>query len=271
MESYVAVRPIYHPPSDGNRMQHVGDCHRARERYFKRPTANLEFVVRHRYEWMNAFIEPSWTGVELGAGSGLSREIIDRGSLLVTDFADYEWLDMKNVDALRTPFEDRSFDFVVESNMIHHVAHPLAFLEEAHRILKPGGRLFIQDVNGSLLMRAVLRFQRHEGFDYNVDVFDREVPCNDPNDPWSANNAVLDFFFEDRARFAEKVPYFRIVHESYSEFLTLLNSGGVIAQAPHVPLPAFVVSALGRIDRVLTNAFPRLCALQIQMVLERVD
>lgn len=251
-------------------MKHVGDCARARSRYFERPTPNLAYVVKHRYHWMNDFIEPGWTGVELGAGSGLSREIIDKGKLLVTDFAEYDWLDVKNVDALKTPFEDGQFDFVVESNMIHHVAHPLAFLAEARRILKPGGRLFIQDVNGSLLMRAVLRMQRHEGFDYNVDVFDADVPCNDPKDPWSANNAVLDLLFEDRARFAEKVPYFRIVHESYAEFLTLLNSGGVIAEAPHVPLPKFLVEAMGKVDRVLTNAFPRLCALQIQMVLERV-
>ncbi len=252
-------------------MKHVGDCERARARYFQRPTANLEYVVKNRYDWMNRFIEPGWTGVELGAGSGLSREIIDRGKLVVTDFADYEWLDVKHVDALKTPFDDGAFDFVVESNMIHHVAHPVAFLDEARRILKPGGRLFIQDVNGSWLMRQVLRLQRHEGFDYNVDVFDARVPCNDPNDPWSANNAVLDLLFEDRVRFAEKVPYFRIVHESYSEFLTLLNSGGVIAEAPHVPLPRFVVEALGKVDRVLTNAFPRLLALQIQMVLERID
>ncbi|MFO0613228.1 MAG: class I SAM-dependent methyltransferase [Polyangiaceae bacterium] len=250
-------------------MKHVGDCARARERYFQRATPNLAYVVKHRYAWMNDFIEPGWTGVELGAGSGLSREIIDKGKLLVTDFAEYDWLDVKNVDALKTPFEDGAFDFVVESNMIHHVAHPLAFLEEARRILRPGGRLFIQDVNGSLLMRAVLRLQRHEGFDYNVDVFDERVPCNDPSDPWSANNAVLDLLFEDRAKFAQKVPYFRIVHESYSEFLTLLNSGGVIAEAPHVPLPRFLVEAMGKVDRVLTNAFPRLLALQIQLVLEK--
>lgn len=251
-------------------MKHVGDCARARTRYFERPTPNLQYVVKHRYDWMNQFIEPGSTGVELGAGSGLSREIIDRAKLVVTDFADYEWLDVKHVDALKTPFDDASFDFVVESNMIHHVAHPVAFLQECRRILKPGGRLFIQDVNGSVLMRAILRLQRHEGFDYNVDVFDAHVPCNDPKDPWSANNAVLDLLFEDRARFAENVPYFRIVHESYSEFLTLLNSGGVIAEAPHVPLPRLVVEALGKVDRVLANAFPRVFALQVQMVLERV-
>lgn len=264
-----AVRPVYKPTADANRMKHAGDVARARTRFFERPTANLRVVVEGRYRWMEAFIPEGASGVELGAGAGLSREVIRRGKLLVTDYADHAWLDVKNVDALKTPFEDGAFDFVIEVNMIHHLAHPLRFFEEARRILRPGGRLILQDVKGSLFLRAALRLQRHEGYDYNVDVFDRETPCNDPDDPWSANNAVLDLLFEDEARFRAEVPYFRCIHRSYSEFLTLLNSGGVIAEAPFVPLPMPLARAVERVDRALTRALPGVLAAQVQMVLER--
>lgn len=263
------MRPAYHPPADQNRMKHAGDVRRARERYFHRRTANLSVIVENRYRWMNDFIPEGGSGVELGAGAGLSREFIHKGRLLVTDFADNEWLDVKHVDALKTPFEDEAFDFVIEVNTIHHLAHPLQFFTEARRILKPGGRLIIHDVHGSVFMRGVLRLQRHEGYDFNVDVFDPAVPCNDPADPWSANNAVIDLLFEDRARFAANVPYFKLIHHRYTEFLTILNSGGVIAEAPHVPLPRPLVEAIASVDRVLTQKFPDLFASHVQMVLER--
>lgn len=264
-----AVRPAFKPALDQNRMKHAGDVRRARERYFERPSENLRLVVEERYRWMNDFIPEGGTGVELGAGSGLSKGFIHKGKLLVTDYEGHDWLDVKHVDALKTPFEDASFDFVIEVNIIHHLAHPLRFFEEVRRILKPGGRLIAHDVHGSLFMRTVLRLQRHEGYDFNVDVFDPVVPCNDPNDPWSANNAVVDLLFEDEARFAQHVPYFRLIHRRYTEFLTLLNSGGVIAQAPHVPLPRGVVETIARVDRALIDRFPDLFASHVQFVLEK--
>jgi SAM-dependent methyltransferase len=38
---------------------------------------------------------------------------------------------------------DRSYDFVLASHMLEHTANPLKALTEWHRVLKPGGRLFL--------------------------------------------------------------------------------------------------------------------------------
>jgi SAM-dependent methyltransferase len=47
-----------------------------------------------------------------------------------------------DTDGLRS-FGDGSFDAVVASHMIEHVANPLAALSEMHRVLRPGGRLVL--------------------------------------------------------------------------------------------------------------------------------
>jgi SAM-dependent methyltransferase len=246
------------------------DVVRARQMFFDRPSNNLQVLVRNRYSWMNRVIPPDDSGVELGAGAGLSRPFIRCRSLLLTDFSDHEWLDVKQVDALHTPFEDGRFDFVIATNMIHHLAHPLRFFAEARRILKPGGRLLVQDVHNTVLFRLALRLQRHEGYDYNVSVFDDGAICTDPDDLWAGNNAIVDLLFEDEARFAAAVPYFRRVHRQPCEFLTFLNSGGVTAKTGYLPLPMPLMRAVEAVDRGLTGAFPRLFALQVRLAFEKV-
>ena len=154
--------------------------------------------------------------------------------------------------------------------MIHHLAHPLGFFAEVRRILKPGGRLIVQDVHNTHLFRLALRMQHHEGYDYNVSVFDEHAICTDPDDLWAGNNAIVDLLLEDEARFAQAVPYFRKIHHRLSEFLTFLNSGGVTAKTGYLPLPMPVMRVVDAFDRKLTATLPGIFALQVQLVFEKV-
>jgi SAM-dependent methyltransferase len=266
----ILLREPYRADHSENRMKHEGDVGRAREYFYSTGANNLKRLIQNRFEWMNEYITRDAVGVEVGCGTGVSKDYVKAKEYRVSDFADHAWLDLKNVDALNTGFEDNSFDFVVSSNMVHHVPYPVRFFEEMSRILKPGGVLLIQEINASLFMRVLLRLMRHEGYSFEVDVFNRDVVCTDPNDLWSANCAIPNLLFDDEDRFHSNVKQFRIEHKSFSEFFTFINSGGVIAKTAFIPLPVWGLKVIEKIDGVLANALPSVFALQRQIVLRKV-
>ena len=153
--------------------------------------------------------------------------------------------------------------------MIHHVPYPSKFFDEMNRILKPGGKLIIQEINCSFIMKYLLRLMRHEGYDFGIDVFDHNIVCTDPNDLWSANCAIPNLLFDDDVKFEKNFPYFKILHQSHSEFINFINSGGVISKTVYIPLPTFILKMLGRIDSILTSSFSKTFALQRQIVLQK--
>lgn len=262
----------YKPKDHGqNRMLHEGDVIRARDNYFNGCSNNLFHLLENRFSWMNEFIDSNSFGIEVGCGTGISKEFIKCDNFLLTDYSDNEWLDQKMVDALNTGFSDNSLDFVLSSNMIHHVPYPFRFFEEMNRILKPGGKLIIQEINCSKVMQALLRLMRHEGYDFNINVFDENIICTDPEDLWSANCAIPNLLFDDLEAFKTNFPYFEAKKTSFSEFLIFINSGGVISKTAYLPLPKVILRLLCRIDDFLANKWPNVFALQRQIVLEKVS
>jgi len=48
-------------------------------------------------------------------------------------------------DSEHVPFADGAFDVVTCANSFHHYPHHEAVIRELHRVLKPGGELFLLD------------------------------------------------------------------------------------------------------------------------------
>jgi SAM-dependent methyltransferase len=261
----------FHPAPGDSRLggEADGDLAAARTAWVRRPAGNLRFLLEQRYAWCNRWVGPDHDGVELAAGIGAARDFIRCRSLLLTDVDDGDWLDVGGVDATATPFDDGRFDFVLISNAIHHLAHPIRLFAEAARILKPGGVLLIRDVRCSLLQRAAARLTKVEGYDYDVDVFDPDAVLSDPANAWSANNAVPDLLFADIDRFEREVPQFRVEWQRDDECLVFLNSGGVTHKTVSVPLPRPALRALAAVDRALVRLAPSVFALQRSLVLRR--
>jgi len=62
------------------------------------------------------------------------------GSMIAVARARYPELSFHEADAEALPFDDESFDAVVSSFVVHHLARPETVFREVRRVLKPGGR-----------------------------------------------------------------------------------------------------------------------------------
>jgi len=53
----------------------------------------------------------------------------------------------QTADATRLPFKDESFDFIYAKFLLLHLPDPMAALADMYRVLRPGGTLFIYDID----------------------------------------------------------------------------------------------------------------------------
>ena len=253
---------------DQNLMKNEGDIQKAREYFYKKKNKNLYKLLENRYYWINKFLSDDDNILELGSGANLLKDFIDK-NIYTSDFNNNEFLDYKNVDACNTGFSDNSFDKVISSNLIHHIAHPIKHFNEINRILKSGGLYVIQDINCSLVTQMIVMLMKHEGYDFTKDVCNSDVPVNNPADPWSANIAAPNLIFNNFDKFNEQINNkFEIKFKKYSEFILFLNSGGVIAKTFHIPLNNFLNNLVNQIDNLFVK-FPKIFAMQMSIVLEK--
>ena len=108
-----------------NLMKQEGDVMRSVNDIDK--NKNLYFLLKERFLWMNDFIAPNASGIEVGASSQDFKKFIKSKNFKISDFSDYNHLDFKNIDAQATGFKNNEFDFVISSNMIHHIPFPTIF------------------------------------------------------------------------------------------------------------------------------------------------
>jgi SAM-dependent methyltransferase len=250
-------------------MRNEGDLRRARADLLRERPANLIYLLRSRFDWMNRYVNGKANVIEIGAGAGLSKEFISNPRLKLTDFENpNEWID-QNVDALNMPFDDDSIDVVISSHMIHHLATPAVFFREITRVLKPGGLLLVNEINTSVVARMFLRVMRHEGWSYEIDVFDEKVIANVPDDPWSANCAIPDMLFGNPKRFHNAFSRLRIIRSEMCEFLTFPLSGGVTAKTRTINLPYWALNVIGLVDRCCVTLAPSVCAFARRLVIEK--
>ena len=115
--------------SSENKMKHLANTQVA-IKYYKSKNNNLDFLLKKRFNWMNNFIKVNDFGIEVGSGVGFSKDYIKNKNFKISDISSEDHLDYKNIDAQNTGFADESFDFVIASNMVHHVPYPIKFLRK---------------------------------------------------------------------------------------------------------------------------------------------
>lgn len=115
-------------------------------------------------------LTPAITIADLGAGEGLVSQLlahrarqvwcIDNSAKMVevgTELAQKNGLAnlaYRQGDIEQVPLPDRSVDLAILSQALHHAQHPQNAVNEAFRILKPGGQVLILDLNEHAFEKA---------------------------------------------------------------------------------------------------------------------
>lgn len=259
----------FDPPT--RRMESDTNMSAAREEFLSKNNYICWRLVQSRYEWMNEWIQDSDKVIyEIGCGVGAGKEFIRSSYLQLTDVLDNPWVD-KYLDAMNMDdvIPDESVDVFICCNVLHHFAQPYKFLKQAGRKLKPHGRIIFFEPYTSVFLRLAQRILGLEGWDETANVFDPTTICNNPNEPWSANNSIPKLLFKNKAQFEQTFPEFSMNYYEVTECLLFLLSGGVNYKVWH---PNFTEKACGRlikIDKCLTKVCPELFALGCRSVIEK--
>ena len=95
--------------------------------------------------------------LDLGCGDGADADWFARraASTVGIDLSEHpRWatlsrpgLSFQTADAQELPFPDAAFDLVFTKDVLHHAQDPSRVLDEAGRVCKPGGRIYIVEGN----------------------------------------------------------------------------------------------------------------------------
>lgn len=255
---------------DENRMKSIANTQIARELYYSSNSKNVKFLLNQRFSWMNDFIKEEDHGIEVGSGAGFAKDFIKNKNFKLSDLGEDSHLDFKKIDAQNSGFKNESFNYVIASNMIHHIPFPIKFFKEMNRILKKGGKLIIFESYCSLIFQIATIIMKHEGFDFTLDVWDEKNPKSDENNAWHGNIAVPHLIFDDKNKFNEKLgKYFHIEYEKLTECFIFLNSGGVTSKTKFIPLNSFFLNALNYLDKFLVKFLPNIFCMGRRIVLTK--
>lgn len=108
-----------------------------------------------------AYLRPEMVAADIGAGTGFMAAglaplvarvhlVDDSAAMLETarqNLAAFRNVEYHLADGSRLPFEDKSLDAVFANMYLHHTPDPLAAIREMARVLRPGGRLVITDMD----------------------------------------------------------------------------------------------------------------------------
>jgi SAM-dependent methyltransferase len=242
------------PSADGTR------SHDARDAWAR--TASLRSVYTDLYRRIAEARAPGPT-LEIGGGSGNFKDYAP--DTISTDIVSAPWLDAV-ADAARLPFAGASVGNIVLFDVLHHIEFPALFLDEAARVLRPGGRIIVSEPAITPLSNLFYSYMHPEPVDMRADVF--AVGAADPGrDPFDANQAIPTLMLRRQAdRFAERFPGLRIRETQLTSLFAYPLTGGF---RPWTLIPAALVPPILAIERILLPVIGPLMAFRIFAVIER--
>jgi SAM-dependent methyltransferase len=210
---------------------------------------NRRPLVRALYKsWFGelcaSLAEVDGRSIELGAGIAMLPQTCPR--VEATDVEPTPWVS-EIADAEALPYDDCTLANLVLVDVFHHLARPARFLDEAVRVLVPGGRVLVLDPYCSPVSTRTYRWFHHERTDLSAAPFDDDASIADA--PLASNQARSTLaFFRHGDELVERWPMFRIVERRRLALLAYPLSGGFTGRQL---VPAGLGRGLARLERRL--------------------
>jgi len=196
---------------------------------------------------------------EVGSGSGNFTDFLP--SVISSDVTPRSWVRLA-ADACHLPLRAGVVDNLVGTDVVHHLPDPIAFLREAARVLRPGGRLLLVEPLISPGSYPVFRFLHHEPVDFSWSPGAVNERAGNGCVPNEAIPTV--FFFRSREMLARLAPELELICAQPRDWLVYPLSGGY--GYPSL-LPRWVAGAAQRLEDALP--FARLAGFRMTVVLQR--
>lgn len=167
------------------------------------------------------------TGRLLDIGGGSAHVKAFRDDVVTLDILPFPGIDVVG-DAHELPFRDASFSGIVMLDVLHHLERPVAFLREAARVLRPGGKLAMMEPGITPVSWWFYHFVHQEPVVLSQDPF-AMTERQPGKDPFDSNQAIPTLMFGRRgglARVAEVVPDLRVASVDWLSVAVYPLSGG---------------------------------------------
>ncbi len=188
-------------------------------------------------EWYERFIAemenlPAGMKIELGASQGFFKQMAP--SIVSTDSIPLPTNDL-TFSPLSMPFNADSVSGIFMVDTFCHMTDTHAFLTEAQRVLKPGGKIIMVEPACSLWGRVANRWFCRRSFDR------KGAWANALSAAYKRTNSALAWivFERDRSRFQEQFPDLSISSVEYHTPLRYFLGGGSCIGHPFVPQSSY--------------------------------
>lgn len=225
---------------------------------------NNEFLKNIYTSWYNEFKSylssvPSGTILEIGSGGGFCKDIIPE--VVTSDIQKLSYVDL-HCSAENIPLENESVSAIFMINVLHHIPDSTQFFEEARRVLKPGGVVYMIEPARTPMSVLIYRFLHHEP--YLPDAEDWKIKGSGPLS--DANIAIPWILFKrDYSKFRKLFPDFALEQYRYHTPYRYLLSGGV-SRPSFLPLWMY---GLVNFTEKLNSPFARLNAMFTTIVVRK--
>ena len=250
---------VYNSPQNPNISQKewiksIGDV-------FKKKGALREVYKDHYQEILKLSVEGKT--LEVGSASGNLGDLFD--DIIFTDMVPSPWANVV-ADAQQLPFPDSSFANVIAVDVLHHIEWPIYFLEEASRLLKPGGRLTLLEPAITLGSWLLCKYFHTEEMDMNADPLRKGII--DPLPDIKLANLAIPTLLQGKynSKLKAALPEFEQFDFRHLTLLAFPLSGGF---RPWSLIPHWAVQPILSLERLLLPFVGRFLSFRLMLTFTR--